>query len=56
MKSKIYHDVKKFVMINWEFYKNLKYEVGFVGSLTSLCHSNGHIETMPARELIPLLP
>ena len=26
-------------------------------SLTSLCHSNGHIKTMPAREkLIPLLP
>ena len=27
-----------------------------VWSLTSLCHSNGHIETMPVRELIPLLP
>ena len=25
-------------------------------SLTSLCHSNGHIETMPAEKLIPLLP
>ena len=25
----------------------------FVGSLTSLCHSNGHIETMPAREINP---
>ena len=22
-------------------------------SLTSLCHSNGHIETMPAREINP---
>ena len=22
-------------------------------SLTSLCHSNGHIETMPARALLP---
>ena len=22
-------------------------------SLTSLCHSNGHIETMPAREMNP---
>ena len=25
------------------------FDFGFVGSLTSLCHSNGHIETMPAR-------
>ena len=25
----------------------------FVGVLTSLCHSNGHIETMPAREINP---
>ena len=25
----------------------------FVGSLMSLCHSNGHIETMPAREINP---
>ena len=24
-----------------------------VGSLTSLCHSTGHIETMPAREINP---
>ena len=29
-------------------------EVGLVcWSLTSLCHSNGHIETMPAREINP---
>ena len=27
--------------------------VWFVGVLTSLCHSNGHIETMPAREINP---
>ena len=27
----------------------------FVGVLTSLCHSNGHIETMPAREINPLI-
>ena len=25
-------------------------------SLTSLCHSNGHIETMPAREINPFTP
>ena len=25
----------------------------FVWSLTSLCHSNGHMETMPAREINP---
>ena len=31
------------------------YMHGFVcWSLTSLCHSNGHIETMPAREINPL--
>ena len=27
--------------------------VWFVSVLTSLCHSNGHIETMPAREINP---
>ena len=27
--------------------------VCFLGVLTSLCHSNGHIETMPAREINP---
>ena len=25
-------------------------------SLTSLCHSNGHIETMPARDLMFVMP
>ena len=28
---------------------------GFVWSLTSFCHSNGHIETMPAREINPFI-
>ena len=28
----------------------------FCWSLTSLCHSNGHIETMQPEKLIPLLP
>ena len=33
---------------------NVCYVNGFVcWSLTSLCHSNGHIETMPAREINP---
>ena len=32
--------------------------VWFVSVLTSLCHSNGHIETSPGQpeKLIPLLP
>ena len=29
-------------------------QVGLL-SLTSLCHSNGHIETMPAREINPFI-
>ena len=31
----------------------LRLSVWFVGSLTSLCHSNRHIETMPAWEINP---
>ena len=34
--------------------RNLWWRFGLVcWSLTSLCHSNGHIETMPAREINP---
>ena len=43
----IYYAEKTF--ITW-----IKYVCLFVcWSLTSLCHSNGHIETMPAREINP---
>ena len=34
-------------------HRRLRLQFWFVGSLTSLCHSNGHIETMPAREINP---
>ena len=33
--------------------RNEYYVVVVCWCLTSLCHSNGHIETMPAREIIP---
>ena len=44
---KRFHDVKSFVLTS------ICVCLFACWSLTSLCHSNGHIETMPAREINP---
>ena len=44
----------KLVQTLWDFFQSGIHMFGLVcWSLTSLCHSNGHIETMPAREINP---
>ena len=54
-------------MVDWRNYEGFQWQNGPFGheigwqsardlvcwSLTSLCHSNGNIETMPAREINP---
>ena len=49
----IYIFVKSYEYTWWQYCVFSAIHVWFVGSLTSLCHSNGHIETMPAREINP---
>ena len=43
--------VRKYSWSEHARYQNVQFIVYW--SLTSLCHSNGHIETMPAREINP---
>ena len=38
---------------NWLTMQTVLFCLFVCWSLTSLCHSNGHIETMPAREINP---
>ena len=47
--SSIRHDVRKYLMTS----KNSSWRFLVCWSLTSLFHSNGHMETMPAREINP---
>ena len=47
-KTRFLHHHQKLVFSRWS-----RLFVVVCWSLTSLCHSNGHIETMPAREINP---
>ena len=51
------HSISEYIPIKHWFVLSMLFEYKLKGlvcwSLTSLCHSNGHIETMPAREINP---